>query len=51
MTPLSLVFPELVFEESLIGSFEIDEFGDVVCTGHVVAVKDGKFVIVSKRNI
>lgn len=48
---LAEILPGLIFEESLIGPFEIDEFGDVVCTGHVVTVKDGKFVIVSKRNI
>ncbi|TIH17164.1 amino acid ABC transporter substrate-binding protein [Marinifilum sp. JC120] len=46
---LAEVIPGIAFEEGLIGPFEIDEFGDVVRTGHIVTVKDGQFVTVSKR--
>ncbi|ACS81199.1 ABC transporter substrate-binding protein [Maridesulfovibrio salexigens] len=37
------------FDDSLVGPFEIDEFGDVKRNGHIVTVKDGHFVTVSKR--
>ena len=46
---LAEVIPGIAFESSLIGPFEIDEFGDVKRNGHIVTVKDGYFVTVSKR--
>ncbi|NDV22925.1 ABC transporter substrate-binding protein [Desulfovibrio sp. JC022] len=45
---LAQIIPGIAFEEGLIGPFEIDEFGDVVRNGHIVTVKDGNFVTVSK---
>lgn len=46
---LAEVIPGITFESGLIGPFEIDEFGDVKRSGHIVTVKDGRFVTVSKR--
>jgi len=46
---LAEVIPGIAFESGLIGPFEIDEFGDVKRNGHIVVVKDGHFVTVSKR--
>ncbi|MDC7217529.1 MAG: ABC transporter substrate-binding protein, partial [Spirochaetales bacterium] len=46
---LAAVVPGISFDDSLIGPFEINEFGDVKRNGHIVTVKDGHFVTVSKR--
>ena len=46
---LAAIIPGIGFDESMIGPFEIDEFGDVNSKGHIVTVKDGYFVTVSKR--
>ncbi|WP_320006311.1 ABC transporter substrate-binding protein [Maridesulfovibrio sp.] len=41
--------PGISFESSVIGPFTIDEFGDVKRKGHIVTVKDGDFVSISRR--
>ncbi|MFW5499872.1 MULTISPECIES: ABC transporter substrate-binding protein [unclassified Maridesulfovibrio] len=43
------VIPGISFADSLVGPFEIDEFGDVKHHGHIVTVKNGHFVTVVKR--
>lgn len=43
------VIPGISFDDSLVGPFEIDEFGDVKHHGHIVTVKNGNFVTVVKR--
>ena len=46
---LGAVIPGIGFDESLVGPFEIDAFGDVKHPGHIVTVKNGHFVTVVKR--
>ncbi len=45
---LGAVIPGISFENSLVGPYHIDEFGDVNRDGHIVIVKDGEFVTVHR---
>ncbi|WP_432736005.1 ABC transporter substrate-binding protein [Maridesulfovibrio sp. FT414] len=46
---LDKVLPGMVFEGTIIGTYELDDFGDVKREGHIVKVKDGEFVTVTRE--
>ncbi|SMF03167.1 ABC transporter substrate-binding protein [Desulfovibrio gilichinskyi] len=45
---LAKVLPSITFKKSIVGPFRIDEFGDVEGTKHIVEVRNGTFVSVSR---